>query len=171
MRWDGTGAPWERAAPKCPLCRLHHGTCVHNRLIHYMPWKVAFRNMWLDTWGPWHDIVTEWWTRASAVDLHHVSCLCIPESLWEHVPRSRRVNFRERVVWHLYHALHGMCKLQAQLTMPPPPLRDPQAPSTPSTAVPAWYTKLRSRAVRPNPTDAILRKQVGWQLKLFSVMC
>ena len=43
--------------------------------------------------------------------------------------------------------------------MPP---RDPQVPPTPSTAVPAWYTKLRSRAVRPNPTDSILRNQVGY---------
>ena len=38
----------------------------------------------------------------------------------------------------------------------------PQVPPTPSTAVPAWYTKLRSRAVRPNPTDSILRNQVGY---------
>ena len=41
--------------------------------------------------------------------------------------------------------------------MPPP--RDPQVPST---AVPAWYTKLRPRGVRPNPTDCVLRNQVGY---------
>ena len=39
---------------------------------------------------------------------------------------------------------------------------DSQAPFTPCTAVPAWYTKLRPHAVWPNPTDAILRKQVGY---------
>ena len=42
------------------------------------------------------------------------------------------------------------------------PSRDPQVPPTPSTAVLAWYTKLRTRAVRPNPTDSILRNQVGY---------
>ena len=31
--------------------------------------------------------MTEWWTRASATDLHHVSCLPIPQSLRGHIPR------------------------------------------------------------------------------------
>ena len=82
IRWDGTGAPWDHTTPKCPLCPPHHGTTVHKRLIHCMRWKVAFRNMWLSTRGPWQDMVTEWWNRASAVDLHHVSCLRIPGSVW-----------------------------------------------------------------------------------------
>ena len=43
--------------------------------------------------------------------------------------------------------------------MPP---RDPQVPPTPSTAVPAWYTKLCPRAVQPNPMDSVLRNQVGY---------
>ena len=115
--------------------------------------------MWLSTWGPWQDTVTEWWNRASAADLHHVSCLRIPQSLWYHIPGTVREDLRERVAWHQYHALHGVCQLRDQLTMPP---RDPQVPPTPSTAVPAWYTKLRSRAVRPNPTDSVLRNQVGY---------
>ena len=159
VRWDGTGTPWDHTNPKCPICPLHHGTTVHKRLIHCMRWKVAFRNMWLSTWGPWQDTVTEWWNRASAADLHHVSCLRIPQSPWEHIPRTMRVDLRECVAWHHYHALHGVCQLRGQLTMPP---RDPQVPPTPSTAVPAWYTKLRSRAVRPNPTDSILCNQVGY---------
>ena len=159
VRWEGTGAPWDHTNPKCPICPLHHGTTVHKRLIHCMRWKVAFRNMWLSTWGPWQDTVTEWWNRASTADLHHVSCLRIPQSLWDRIPRTMRVDLRERVAWHQYHALHGVCQLRGQLTMPP---RDPQVPPTPSTAVPAWYTKLRSRAVRPNPTDSILRNQVGY---------
>ena len=40
--------------------------------------------------------------------------------------------------------------------------RDPQVPATLSIAVPAWYTKLRPRAVRPNPVDSVLRNQVGY---------
>ena len=64
---------------------------------------------------------------------------------------------RERVAWHQYHALHGVCQLRGQLTMPP---CDPQVPPTPSTAVPAWYTKLHPRAVRPNPTDSVFCNQV-----------
>ena len=97
IRWDGTGAPWDHTTPKCPLWRLHHGTTVHKRLIHCMRWKIAFRNIWLSTWGPWQDTVNEWWNRASAVDLHHVSCLRIPQSLWDHIPRALRVDLRERV--------------------------------------------------------------------------
>ena len=49
--WDGTGAPWDHTTPKCPICLLHHGTTVHKRLIHCMRWEVAFRKMWLSTWG------------------------------------------------------------------------------------------------------------------------
>ena len=45
-------------------------------------------------------------------------------------------------------------QLRGLLTMP---ARDPQVPPKPSTAVPAWYTKLCPRAVRPNPTDSVLR--------------
>ena len=104
-------------------------------------------------------MVTEWWNRASAADLYHVSCLRIPQSLWDHIPRTLRVGLRERVAWHQYHALHGVCQLRGQRTMPP---RDPQVPPTLSTAVPAWYTKLRPRAVRTNPTDSVLRNQVGY---------
>ena len=81
--------------------------------------KVTFRNMWLSTGGPWQALVTEWWNTASAADLHHVSCLHIPQSLWDHIPRAWRVDPRERVAWHQYHALHGGCQLRGQLTMPP----------------------------------------------------
>ena len=63
VRWDGTGAPWDHTTPKCPICPLHHGTTVHKRLIHCMCWKVAFRNMWLSTRGPWQDTVMEWCRR------------------------------------------------------------------------------------------------------------
>ena len=105
VRRDGTGAPWDHTTPKCPICSLHHGTTIHKRLIHDMRWKVAFRDMWLSTWGLWRDTVTEWWKRASAADLHHVSCLRIPPSLWDHIPRTLRVELRERVAWHQYHAL------------------------------------------------------------------
>ena len=80
-RSTGTELAWEHVTPKCPLRPLHHGTTVHNHLIHCMRWKVAFRNMWLDTWGPWHGTMMEWWTRVLAADLHHVSCLRIPQSL------------------------------------------------------------------------------------------
>ena len=159
VRWDGTGAPWDHTTPKCSLCSLHHGTTVHKRLIHCMRWKFAFCNMWLSTWGPWQDGVTEWLNRASAADLHHVSCLRIPQSPWDHIPRTLRVDLRERATWHQYRALHGVCQLGGQLTMPP---SDPQVPPTLSTAVPAWYTKLRARAVQPNPTDSVLRNQVGY---------
>ena len=58
-----------------------------------------------------------------------------------------------------YHGCMGVCQLRGQLTMPP---RDPHVPPTLSTTVPAWYTMLRPRAVRPNPTDSILRNQVGY---------
>ena len=104
-------------------------------------------------------MVTEWMNRASAADLHHVSCLRIPQSLWDHVTRAPRVDLRERVALHQCHALHGVCQLRGQLTMSP---RDPQVPPTPSTARPACYTKLRPRAVGPNPTDSVLRNQVGY---------
>ena len=57
IRWDGMGAPWDHTTPKCPL---HHGTTVHKHLIHCMRWKIAFRNMWLSTWGPWQDTVIEY---------------------------------------------------------------------------------------------------------------
>ena len=43
--------------------------------------------------------------------------------------------------------------------MPP---RDPKVPPTPSTTVPAWYTKLRPRALRPNSADSVLRNQIGY---------
>ena len=87
-------------------------------------------------------------------------CLRIPRSLWDHIPRALRVDLKELVARHQYHALHGVCQLCGQFTMPP---RNPQVPPTLSTAaVPAWYTKLRPRAVRPNPTDSVLRNQVGY---------
>ena len=74
-------------------------------------------------------------------------------------PRALRVDLGECVAWHQYHALHGVCQLHGQLSTPP---HDPQVPPMPSTAVPAWYTKLRPRAIRPNPTDSVLRNQVGY---------
>ena len=120
VQWDGTGAQWDHTTPKCPICPLHHSTTVHKRLIHCMRWKVPFRSMWLSTWGPWQDTVTERWNRVSAEDLHHVSCLGIPHSLWDHIPRTLRRDLRERVAWHQYHALHGVCQLRDQLTIPPP---------------------------------------------------
>ena len=83
VRWDGTGGPWDHTIPKCPLCPLHHGTTVHKRLIHYMRWKVAFRNMWLSTWGPWQDTVTAWWNKESAPDLQRARY--VPR----HVPKVR----------------------------------------------------------------------------------
>ena len=92
-------------SPKWPQCPLHHCMTVHPRLIHCMRWTVAFRTMCLATWGPWHGMVTKWWVRASAVDLHHVLCLRIPQS---HLPESQTLHFKERVVWHHYHALHGV---------------------------------------------------------------
>ena len=42
--------------PSVPSIAVPLSTC----LIHSMRWKVAFRNMWLSTWGPWQDTVTEW---------------------------------------------------------------------------------------------------------------
>ena len=87
-----------------------------------------------------------------------MSCLRIPQSLWDHIPQALRVDLRERVAWHQYHALH-ICQLRGQLTMPP---RHPQVPLTLSTAVPAWYTKLCPRAVQPDPTDSVLRNQVRY---------
>ena len=148
VRWDGTGAPWDHTTPKGPPCPLHLVTTVHKRLIRCMRWKVAFRNMWLSTWGPWQDAVTEWWNRASAADRYHVSCLRIPRSIWDHIPRALPVDLRERVAWHQYHALQGVCQVCRQFTMPP---RNPQVPPTPSTTAPAWYTKLRPRAVMAKP--------------------
>ena len=97
--------------------------------------------------------------RASAADLHHLSCLRIPQSLWNHTPRALRVDLRERVAWQQYHTLHGVGQLYGQLTMPP---LDPQVRPTLTTSVPAWYTKLRPRAVQPNPTDSVLRNQLGF---------
>ena len=38
----------------------------------------------------------------------------------------------------------------------------PRDPQVPPTTVPAWYTKLRPRAVRPNPMDSVLRNQVAY---------
>ena len=63
------------------------------------------------------------------------------------------------MAWHQFHALHGVCQLHGQLSVPP---RDPQVPPTPSIAVLEWYAKLRPRAVRPNPTDFVLHNQVGY---------
>ena len=144
MGWDGRAVgPYHLQMPHMsPPSRYHCPQTPHP--LHALESR---------TWGPWRDTVTEWWNRASAADLHHVSCLRIPQSLWDHIPRTRRVDPRERVAWHQYHALHGVCQLRGQLTMPP---RDPHVPPTLSTAVPAWYTKLRPRAVRPNPTDSVL---------------
>ena len=82
----------------------------------------------------------------------------LPSHTIVHIPRTLRVDLRERVTWHQYHALHGVCHLRGQLTMPP---HDPQVPPTPSTAVPAWYTKLRPRAVRPNPKFSIKTEVLG----------
>ena len=154
MGWYGRamGPYHSQMSPLSPPSRYHCPQMRHTR----MRWKVAFRNMWLSTRGPWQDTVPKWWNRALAADLHHVSCLRI---LWDHIPRALQVDLRERVAWHQYHALHGVCQLLGQLTMPP---RDPQVPPMPSTAVPAWYTKLRPQAVRPNPTDSVLRNQVGY---------
>ena len=56
VRWDGTGAPWERAAPKCPLCPLHHGTTVHNRLIHRMRWILQVSGANFRPWHILHDV-------------------------------------------------------------------------------------------------------------------
>ena len=123
-----------------------------------MHWKVAFRNMWLSTWGPWQDTVSEWWNRASAADLHHVSCLRIPQSLWDHIPRALRADLRERVGTSTTpYMAYANCAANS-----PCPPRDPQVPPTLSTAVPAWYTKLRPRAVQLNPRDSVLRNQVGY---------
>ena len=61
------------------------------------------------------------------------------------------------MAWHQYHALHSVCQLRGHLTMPP---CDPRVPPTPSTTVPVHKATPTSK--RPNPTDAILRKQVGY---------
>ena len=85
----------------------------------YMRWKVAFRSLWLSTQGLWQDMTTEWWARASQAALHHTSCLRIPQTLWEPVPKLHMSEFRARVAWHQYHTLHGVRQLRSQLTMPP----------------------------------------------------
>ena len=44
-------------------------TTVHKRMLRCMRWKVAFHNMLLSTWGPWHEHASvggsifplEWW--------------------------------------------------------------------------------------------------------------
>ena len=99
VQWDGMGAPWERLTPKCPLCPLHHNTTVHQRhFIHCMRREVVFPTMWLGTRGLWHDTVTEWWARASLADLHHLSCLCTPQS-----PKSQFRSHKDRTsgpTWH-----------------------------------------------------------------------
>ena len=110
--------------------------------------------MWLNTWESWHDVMESSWTKATPADLHHVSCLRIPQSIWDFLPKRLRLDFRVRVAWHQYHVLHGVCRLRGQPTMPP---RDPLAPPTRSTLVSAWYTKLRPRQMPPNPTDSALR--------------
>ena len=115
VRWDGTGTPWDHTTPKCPLCPLHHSNTVHKRLIHCMRWKVAFRNMYLSTWGAWQDTVSEWWNGASAADLHCVSYLRIRRSLWDYIPLAMRVDLRECVAWHQYHALHGVWRIRMGL--------------------------------------------------------
>ena len=85
--------PWDHHKPRCPLCHLHHGTTVHHHLPHRLRWKVAFCTMWISTWGPWKDYVTEWWSRATPKDLHQASCLHIPDSLWCHLPPGYGAEF------------------------------------------------------------------------------
>ena len=51
VRWQGTGAPWERGKEKCPLCRCIHGTTVHNRLIQCPVWEPEFKKLWTTSWG------------------------------------------------------------------------------------------------------------------------
>ena len=113
--------------------------------------------MWISTWGPWQDYVTEWWSRAMPKDLYHASCLCIPDTLWRNLPPGYGTEFRERVAWHQCHGLHVVCQLQRKLTMPP---RELHSPAHQSTSVPAWNTKLRPRTVKLNHTDTILRDEV-----------
>ena len=79
--------------------------------------------------------------------------MCLGALRGEH---SRKVARSARAVQRFPH---GVCQLRGQFTMPP---RDPQVPPTLSTSVPAWYTKLRPRAVRPIPTDSVLCNQVGY---------
>ena len=100
---------------------------------------------------------TEWWTRASAADLYHVSYPRIPQSLWDHIPRALRPDLRAGVAWHQYHASHGVCHLRGQLTMPPTThKRRPHHPQQCQLG-----TQSYAHVVQPNPTDTILRKQVG----------
>ena len=45
-------------------------------------WKIESQTLgWSKTKAPWQETVTEWWNRALAAHLHHVSCLRIPRSL------------------------------------------------------------------------------------------
>ena len=158
-RYGHTMGPYH---PKCHLCPLHRGTSVHKRLIHHMHWKVAFHNMWLSTRGKWQDTVIEWWNRASAADLHHVSCLRIPRSLWDHIPRALRQTSRS--MWPGTSTIPYMAYANCTATSPRP-LATHRC--RPHTSVPAWYTNLRPRAVQPNPTDAVKyrgpRERPSWR--------
>ena len=49
VRWQGTGAPWERCKKKCHLCGCTHGTTVHHRLIQCPVWEPEFRKMWTNS--------------------------------------------------------------------------------------------------------------------------
>ena len=121
-----------------------------------MSWAKEFRSLWLSTWGDWETHVTARFDNAACSDLMHISRLRIPTSLIEYVPQALHKHLRERVAWHQYHMLLGVTALRGQLSMPP---RD-HATTTASTSVSAWYSKLISRKVKPNPTPKVLKEQV-----------
>ena len=119
VRWQGTGAPWERGKEKCPLCGCTHGTTVHNRLIQCAVWEPEFRKMWTNSWGDWATQMEDWYNKATPEDRHRFSKLQIPESLTEALQPGQKRELRRQVAEHQYLAMIGMTQLRGTLPMLP----------------------------------------------------
>ena len=158
VRWQGTGAPWERCKKECPLCGCTHGTTIHNRLIQCPVWEPEFRKMWTNSRGDWAIQMEDWYNKATPEDKHPISKLQIPESLIETLQPGQKRNLRRQVAEHQYLAMIGMTQLRGTLPMLP---KDPTCEE--GNAGSAWYGALRARKVSSNVTEKNLQEQVHYR--------
>ena len=89
-------------------------------------------------------------------DLVHISCLWIPQSFVNGLPRALRPALRERVAYHQYHLLLSVTSLRGELPMLPQCTDS----SVPAVSISAWFGSLHRRKPQPNPTAKTLWEQV-----------
>ena len=91
----------------------------------------------------------------------HISCLWIPQSFGDGLPRPLRPALRELIGYHQYQLLLSVTSLHGKLPMPPPPPPPRFLDSFVRTkSLSAWFGVLRPGKNQPNLTAKTALRQV-----------